>query len=359
MFDDKTGWQKFCYFATIVMALGLIWTCAESLAMSFEYYWPEKIMLYVIAVCIVGLAVLGLRRIKSAFTEEEYVNNKPWILASGIVVYVFALMVSVAGSVHNAYFRMTHSEMEEKEVNEVHLYLSQVGDQVKSEIKQAISQYDNSVEAELESTILEYDNRDNRGPGEKFNGHMRKLEALLKVQNLDFVSPQQKGSSTLSEYQKDILKREVRIIKDREIKKKQEDGQEITEVVDSKDFKGLVEDLAGLQRDFMGDKKGEASRLLKRAFATRNDIAKRLDRFKEVVRNDPNLGPTRHAERPPSVEIRKLAYFYGEAFTRAKGPAEGVISMSKFRWAILLGIILELGLISFYYFGYLERRDHQ
>ena len=109
--EDKTSWQKFCLFSCCVMGMGLVWTSAESISSTFDFIGAQKALLYVVALVIVGLAVLGLRRIHSVFAEEEFVKNRPWQLVSGIAIYSIALCTSLASSVHGMYFRGVQGDL--------------------------------------------------------------------------------------------------------------------------------------------------------------------------------------------------------------------------------------------------------
>lgn len=325
--------------------------------MSFEFLGAYKVFPYLLATALLGLGALGLSRIKEAFTEEEYIRHKSWWLLSGVIIYVFAFVVSVAGSIHNMYFRMTSSEMQEQEINEVFRDLSQVNANAGAIVKRSVDDFNNLIETRLTATIKEINNWDVPGAGRVFQERKKELESALGGVSLDFVSGKDANTRPTA-YAIGEFAKSVRELKDRMIATKQASGKETTDQVASAEFKQLLSNLSSFKNDYQVERKDEIARLLKRAFGVRNDLAKRIERLVQVVGQNSALSSGKFPERPPSVDLQKVAYFWGEAFAGRDREAGGVVSTSKVRWATLFGVIFEVAFAAFYYFGFLNRRQH-
>ena len=355
---DLTTNQRISLLAACVFGAALIWTSAESIAMSFEFLGAYKVFPYLLATALLALAAFGMWLIKGAFTEEEYVRHKSLLLISGLVIYAFAFIVSVAGSIHNMYYRMTSSEMQEQEINEVYRDLSQANSSAASIVKRSVDDFNDLVEARLSAVIKEINNDDRPGAGAEFQKLKDSLASALGGITIPFVSAKVTNIRPTTFAINEFID-SVRRLKTQMISTKQASGKEITDQVQSVEFKALLAALAKYKNDYQTTDRDEVARVLKRAFGVRNDLSKRVERLMREVRKTDSVQAAGFRERPPSVDLQKVPYFWGEAWSGKdqKEGEGGVVSASKVRWATLFGVIFELAFAAFYYLGYLGRRQ--
>lgn len=356
-FQDLTTRQSFSLLAVGIASTGLVWTATESLSRQMSVDSFSKIFLVMIALLLLGMSAFGMYLAKSAFAEHEYVNYKALRVCFGVVVFVFAFIASMSASIHNVYFRMTSNAMREQEVNEVYRDLSQVNADANAIISKAVNNLNAEVEARLADTISEAKNLDRPGTGVIFDKKKKELERSLGGVTLNFNSGRD-GVSVPSKSAIDDFEAKARSIKNQRIVERRAYGKEITDQLASADFQQLLADLALMKKDFNPEPEKTIVSLLKRAYAIRNDLAKRVSLLKSVIGQSKASDVLAYPEVPPSVELHNLAYFWGEVWAGKDRSEGGVVSTSKVRWAILFGVVFELAFALFYYFGLLDRREY-
>ncbi|PXX35288.1 hypothetical protein [Undibacterium pigrum] len=356
-YQDLTTNQRFSLLAVAVASTGLVWTATESLSRQLSASLYFQIFAFLAAILMLGLGAAGMAMAKSAFAEHKYVNYKALRFVSGILIFVFAFIVSMSASIHNVYFRMTSNAMREQEVNEVYRDLSQVNADANAIISKAVNNLNAEVEARLADTISEAKNLDRPGTGVIFDQKKKALERSLGGVTLNFNSSRD-GVSVPSKSAMDDFEAKARAIKNQRIVEKRVYGKEITDQLTSADFQQLLADLALMKKDFNPEPEKTIVSLLKRAYAIRNDLAKRVSLLKSVIGQSKASDVAPYPEVPPSVELHSLPYFWGEVWAGKDRSEGGVVSTSKVRWAILFGVVFELAFAVFFYFGLLDRREY-
>jgi hypothetical protein len=352
---DLTAVQKICAPLAFVFACALIWTSAESISMSFEFFGFQKMFPYILAVAMISLGSFGLYLFKRAIAEDGYAQNKGRSLIFGLLFFMMAIIPSIAGSVHNLYFRGTNSKMQEVDLNVVHRDLAQAAANAESIVKPVVSTFERLVEAKLDSVIKECRNLENPGCGPAYQTKKRELDSILGV-SIPLVSARDIGSRP-SDYAIGEFADSVRRVKSDISRDKKAATQEITNLVSSMEFKNLLTNLKTFKDNYSSEMRDEISRLLKRAFAVRRDLAKQIDLLTTTVGASKVPRAETLPERPPSTDMQKVDFFWGEALSGADASEGGLIYKSAMRWAILFGVLFEVAFTAFFYAGVLARRE--
>ncbi len=352
--EEKTARQKLCLMGSLVMAGCLIWTSAESMSTVYEFLGATKVIPYIFALVLVSLAAFGLNRVHDVFDEEAYVQNRPFQLTTGLIIYLAALCVSLAASIHGMYYRASQTDMQAAEADAVYRDLSQLSPRAEAQIRRATDDFNNAVEAALTTAINEVVNAQNCGAGSRFHGHRRRLEQLLQGIPLEFVTPGAGVTCPPSPYSIGVFVRQVREAKNRLIEERRGAGRELTDALATSEFGAVLRGLEALKTSFGSADRLESEHLLRKAFALRIDLSQRLNRLSTVLRQ-PSGDDIVYPDTPPSYKIKKVNAFWGRALAALFDTDRTEIERDKLFWAAIFGAILELGFASFYYFGYLGK----